>query len=109
MNEVPEFHMLKGEIVTSIVSLSKNEYLCSLISGSLHLINTITNTRHVYANKYGGDTVQCMIPFPGFCSQTMPLVLIKEAKYVVIFNTKSKKYLKIVDIDTKDEDINHCY
>ncbi len=92
-----------------MVALSDHEYLCTVLSGSLHLINTNRNTCALYAHKYGGEKVQYMIPFPGFCSWTMPIVLIKEAKYVVIFNTKSKKYLKIVDIDTKDEDLNHCY
>lgn len=50
-----------------------------------------------------------MISFPGFDRALMPLVLIKEGKYVVIFNVKSKKYLKIADIDTTNEGISGSY
>ena len=49
ISEVADFHVLNGETITSIVHLSNNEFLCTLLSGSLHLINTTTKTSSCYS------------------------------------------------------------
>ena len=36
--------MLKGETITSILKLSKYEFLCAMLSGSLSIINTANKT-----------------------------------------------------------------
>ena len=57
----------------------------------------------MWAQKFKGMHVQCIVPFPEFDEELFPLVLIKEWEYVVIFNIKRKHYVKITDIDTKFE------
>ena len=57
MSEVADFHMLNGETITSIVHLSNNQFLCTVLSGSLYLINTATKTTSCYSQKYGGEKV----------------------------------------------------
>ena len=43
------------------------------------------------------------MPFPGFDEDIFPLVLIKEWKFVVIFNIELKEYIKVTDIITEKE------
>ncbi len=35
LNEEPDFHLLKGEDIFSMIELSNQKYLCSVKSGSL--------------------------------------------------------------------------
>ena len=86
-----------------MLPLNNGKYLCSVQSGSLHLIDIQTKTASLYYPKYKGKIVQCIIAFPGFHEDSFPLALIKEWEYVVIFNVKLKHYVKVTDIDTDKE------
>ena len=49
--------LLKGETFTSILKLSKYEFLCTMLSGFLIIINTANKKPSVYSLKYGGKSV----------------------------------------------------
>lgn len=45
-----------------------------------------------------GERTLCFVPFPSFDEEALPLILVKEKQYVVIFNIKTKSYIKVRDI-----------
>lgn len=49
ISEVAGFHVLKGETINSIIPLSSVEFLCTVLSGSLHILNTSTKTTSLYS------------------------------------------------------------
>ena len=60
------FDLLPGERIHSMVPLKNERYLCAVSSGSLQMIDIKTKTASLYANKYKGKIVQCIVPFPDF-------------------------------------------
>ena len=98
------FHLLSGENIDSMLALKNDKYLCAAIrSGSLQMIDIKAKTDTLYANKFKGEYVQCIVAFPDFNEDSFPLVLIKEWEFVVIFNIKLKQYTKVTDIKTLNE------
>ena len=71
------FNPLSGEYIRSMLPLNNGKYLCAVESGSLQLIDITEKTAKLYANKYKGKQVQCIVAFPGFNEDLFPLVLIK--------------------------------
>ena len=59
-------HLLPEESIHSMIPLKNERYLCAVQSGSLQMIDIKTNTASLYAHKYKGKYVQCIIPFPDF-------------------------------------------
>ena len=104
ITEEPNFHLLDGESVHSMLPLANNKFLCSVFSGTLQLLDVTAKTVNVYANKHKGSHSQCLVPFPEFHEDNFPLVLVKEWECVVLFNIKLKEYIKICDIDTTNEE-----
>ena len=94
------FHLLPKETIHSMLPLKNDKHLCALKSGSLQMIDIKEKTATLYASKFKGKYVQCIVAFPHFNEDSFPLVLIKEWENVVIFNIKLKQYTKVVDIDT---------
>ena len=66
MTEDASFHLLPGENIHSMVPLKNERYLCAVESGSLQMIDIKTKTASLYASKYKGEIVQCIVPFPEF-------------------------------------------
>ena len=60
------FHLLPEESINSMVPLKNERYLCGVSSGSLQMIDIKRKTASLYANKYKGERVQCIVPFPDF-------------------------------------------
>ena len=60
------FQLLPEETINSMVPLKNERYLCAVQSGSLQMINIKTKTASLYAHKYKGKYVQCIILFPDF-------------------------------------------
>ena len=97
------FNPFPDERIHSMLPLNNGKYLCAVESGSLQLIDITEKTAKLYANKYKGKQVQCIVAFPGYNEDLFPLALIKEWKCVVILNIKLKRYIKVSDIDTTGE------
>ena len=95
------FHLLPGEFIHSMLPLKNDKYLCAVKSGSIQMIDIKAKTDTLYANKFKGEYVQCIVAFPDFNEDSFPLVLIKEWEFVVILNVKLKQYTKVVDVNTE--------
>ena len=83
------FRLLPKESIHSMLALKNDKYLGAVKSGSLQMIDIKAKTATLYADKFKGSFVQCIVAFPDFNEDSFPLVLIKEWEYVVIFNTNS--------------------
>lgn len=103
MTEDDSFHLLPKETIESMLPLQNERYLCAVHSGSLQMMDFKASTASLYATKYGGKIVQCIVPFPGFDERLFPLVLIKEWEVVVIFNTELKHYVKVTYANNENE------
>ncbi len=66
LSEEADYHLLPGETIQSILPLSNQKYLFTVLSGSVQMIDLETKNNSLIAYKFKGRYTQCMVPFPGF-------------------------------------------
>ena len=78
ITEYPDFHLLQGESIHSMLGLKDNNYMVSVFSGTLQIVDIDAQTNNIYSHNHKGTSIQSLVPFPEFNEEHFPLVLIKE-------------------------------
>ena len=62
-------------------------------------------TTSLFVNTFLEGDIHGLVPFPGFDEETLPLLLVNEGCFFIILNIKTRKYTKVIEVETSNSSV----